>query len=313
MAIKKELKGDIPSTERNASEPQRLLQFFKSLRGFRTLKFGVVSVPAASEEQGRAGLAKLTNDVLHRPNLCYLLNKTMTKLLPSGTNRQELSKIPKDDSWWSLCVNRKDASDRVIQVTSTPMYVFLVADRWQRHHEYGQSRQIFHVEDTLKSPVLNDASKIPVYLPAGVAWGIMPACDVENGKPVEKAGDNYVITLSAPSCRGILGAEDLKKLKDVGFNLSDPHGPNGWTKVVQKSHSESDVPKTTLVECANAYLSRTEKELLPGKEFREQEKAEEEERRKQRKRKAEMYCEFCKCPRCEKKRPRTQSHASPQK
>ena len=180
------------------------------------------------------------------------------------------------------------------------MYIFLVADRGQRHPEYTQSRRLFYTPDPSKPLALSDASKTPVYLPAAAAWGIMPACDSETGKPIEDAGDNYVITLAAPSARGIVSAEDLAKMKAVGFSLKDTCGLTSTTPVHK---SPSDVSKATLREVAKTYLFRTEKELLPGKEVRAQEKAEGERRKE--KRKAEMYCDHCKCSRCEQERQKT--------
>ena len=132
----------------------------------------------------------------------------------------------------------------------------------------------------------------------------MPACDSETGKPIEDAGDNYVITLAAPSGRGIVGAQDLAKMKAVGFSLKDTCGLTRWTSFTKPVHkSPSDVSKATLREVAKTYLFRTEKELLPGKEVRAQEKAEGERRKEQRK--AEMYCDHCKCSRCEQERQKT--------
>ena len=83
-----------------------------------------MSVPAAPEGQGCAEIARLSKDVLERPNICFVLNNTMKKMLPSGTSRQDLSDVPDDDSWWSLCLNRRDAASRGIHVTSTPIYYF---------------------------------------------------------------------------------------------------------------------------------------------------------------------------------------------
>ena len=141
-------------------------------------------------------------------------------------------------------------------------------------------------------------------MPAAAAWGIMPACDSETGKPIEDAGDNYVITLAAPSGRGIVGAQDLAKMKAVGFSLKDTCGLTRWTSFTKPVHkSPSDGSKATLREVAKTYLFRTEKELLPGKGVRAQEKAEGERRKE--KRKAEMYCDHCKCSRCEKERQKT--------
>ena len=114
--------------------------------------------------QGCAEIARLSKDVLECPNICFVLNNIMKKMLPSGTSRQDLSDVPDDDSWWSLCVNRCDAASRDIHVTSTPIYLFLVADcwSWQRHAEYTQSRQVFFTQDPSKPLALFDASKTPV-------------------------------------------------------------------------------------------------------------------------------------------------------
>ena len=116
-------------------------------------------------------------------------------------------------------------------------------------------------------------------MPAAAAWGIMPACDSETGKPIEDAGDNYVITLAAPSARGIVSAEDLAKMKAVGFSLTETCGLTRCTSTKPVHKSPSDVSKDTLREVAKTFLAKTEKELLPGKEVREQEKAEEERRK----------------------------------
>ena len=130
----------------------------------------------------------------------------------------------------------------------------------------------------------------------------MPACDSETGKPNEDAGDNYVITLAAPSGRGIVGARDLAKMKVVGFSLKDTCGLTSTTPVHK---SPSDVSKATLREVAKTYLFRTEKELLPVQEKKFERKKRLKESDGRKKRKAEMYCDHCKCSRCEQERQKT--------
>ena len=291
---------DIPASARDKLSSLGLLPLLTSVRSFRTLKFGIQKVPAAMESEGRAGTTRLSSDIKERPNLCRAVLATVKHELSSVQRRRDLSVVPDDDSWWSVCVNRLDANARDIKMTTSPLAVLLLAASNKRE-EYPHSRHLFFATDPGCPLTIVDCSQTMAYLPSHAGWGLMPACDNKTGKPIESPADNFLITVAAPSNQGHVSSQVIREMKELGFHLTAKSGLTLLTSAKPTPKSPAQVSSDTLVKMARSMLASAENEKLPGKEMREAERAK-AEAEKAKKRKSEQYCEKCNCASCVKKR-----------
>ena len=141
-----------------------------------------------------------------------------------------------------------------------------------------------------------------VHVPAGVAWGLVPAWSKVDGAVLYEKDDtkqNYVISVSAPYF-GILAPDPLSKFTEYCFMLATGCGLT--VRVPKKNPCSAHLlARGDLVKMACAMLKNLEAEERPCQAQRKQ-KEEQARIEQEKKRKQNQYCENCQCESCKKRR-----------
>ena len=267
------------------------------LRFCKSLHFGAVAANTATDKAVR-----LTRDFATRSNLCLATNLCTNNLKDSHASTL---------SSWSLKIDRISASPDAAEVryTQTPLRVLLLSDyEAAAKHEYQDSRKIFVMRTGNGNLEINDRQKL-VHVPACSAWGVMPAFDATQGKPMYKnetqnahsERHGILITVSAPDI-GVAPEGIRKSLQLHGFSFSSDSSLCQIKRLRQLSRKSSDTtPKDEMVTMARRVRILHEKNTRPGTAVREREQMEAIEKREERARKRQ-FCENCSCEGCMSKK-----------
>jgi hypothetical protein len=291
-----------------------VLELLSSVKTFANLRFAVTKEKQGQQAQGLgsdagagAHVFTVTKDCSQRPKLLSSLCNIANVLIDDAKKKKTYQSVCKqvgDSPYWQICVQRVHPfthKDSWPTVARHAQNIVLVARR-DSDIEFAKSRKVFVQKEVGRSLSIEDAFMKLVHVPAGAAWGVMPAWCKTTGDAMyadTNCHDNYIISTSAPFV-GIIAQASLNSLSSYGFKMAQECGLS-MRLPVRGQCSDHSLGKGDLIKMACAKLRVIEEDERPGRAER-QRKLDEAVKAKEAKRKQSQYCERCSCCNCAKKR-----------